>query len=128
MTFRNGAVAAWWAAIAFCAGCSSSGDDALSSNRFRDTAGRDCVVTDGDVSCTGGYMPTCMAPEVPGFDVAGLERSPMQMCPGCVDESGSATYETGDACTQIICNEAADCGFSTAICRAGFCWCNPGDC
>lgn len=127
MSFRNGAVGAWWVMVAFCVGCSSE-DGALSNNRFRDTAGRDCVVGDGDVSCTGGYMATCTAPEHPGFAVAGLESSPMQMCPGCFDSSGSGSYETGDACTQIVCKNAEDCGFSAAICRGGLCWCSPGDC
>lgn len=126
MTFRNGAVAAWWVAVALCLGCSS--EDGASNNRFRDTAGRDCVVNNGDVSCTGGYMPTCTAPNEPGFTVAGLESSPMQMCPGCFDASGSGSYETGDACTKIVCKTAGDCGFSAASCKDAFCWCSPDDC
>lgn len=126
MTLRNGAVRAWWVVAAFCLSCSS--EDGASNNHFRDTAGRDCVVTDGDVSCTGGYMATCTAPEKSGFTVAGLESSPMQMCPGCFDASGSGSYETGEVCTQIICKTAADCGFPAASCKAGFCWCSPDDC
>jgi hypothetical protein len=127
MILRNGAVGVWWVVVALCLGCSSE-DGASSNNRFRDTAGRDCVVSDGDVSCNGGYMPTCTAPDEPGFTVAGFESSPMQMCPGCFDASGSGNYETGDACTKIVCKTAADCGFSAASCKDGFCWCSPTDC
>src|SRR4051794_8584802 len=125
MTFRNGAVGAWWVIVALCFGCSS--EDGASNNRFQDTAGRDCVVSNGDVSCSGGYMATCTAPTKPGFAVAGLESSPMQMCPGCFDANGSGVLEIG-ACTEIICKEAADCGFSAASCKNGVCWCAPGAC
>lgn len=127
MIVRKGAVWAWWLVVAFCLGCSSE-DGASSNNRFRDTAGRDCVVSDGEVSCTGGYMATCTAPEEPGFTVESPEGAPMQICPGCFDASGSGSYEIGDACTQIMCKTAADCGFSAASCIEGFCSCSPSDC
>ena len=116
-----------WVVVALSFGCSSD-EGSTGNNRFRDTAGRDCVVVDGNVTCTGGYMASCTAPEEPGFAVAGLESSPMQMCPGCFDANGSGSYETGDSCTQIVCKTAADCGYAAASCKEGLCWCSPFDC
>lgn len=127
MTLRMVGVGAWFLVVAACLGCSSE-EGASTNNRFTDTAGRECIVDTGEVSCTGGYMASCEAPLQSGFTVAGLESAPMQMCPGCFDASGSGSYETGDSCTKIVCQKAADCGFPAASCKEGLCWCSPQDC
>lgn len=104
-------------------GCSS---DEGGGNTFRDEAGRSCTVNGRQIDCTGpGPRTACRAGTTACFGVIGLEASPMQSCAMCCSPDGVQSYETTD-CSLVPCTKDSECGFDTATCRSGHCWC-PGD-